>query len=224
MKNRLRIVIFVLIVGLIVLLRLSPLGEELQVERLAERRDALLALVHRHAFLTASLFVFIYIAVAALSIPGATALSLLGGFLFGPFLGVLLINMGASTGALLVFLAARFLFGESIQERYGERLARFNEEIRKNGSNYLLTLRLIPLFPFFLINLFAGFTRIPILTFLWTTVVGIIPGSFVYAYLGYTGASLEPNEGLLSPQIIIALVLLGLLSLLPVIVRKLRRV
>jgi uncharacterized membrane protein YdjX (TVP38/TMEM64 family) len=224
MKKRLRLVILVLIVALIVLLRLSPLGEELQVERLAARRDALLDLVHHHAIVSAASFVLIYIAVTALSIPGATILSLLGGFLFGPVFGVLLINMGASSGALLVFLAARFLFGESVQKRYGERLARFNEEIRKNGSNYLLTLRLIPLFPFFLINLFAGFTRIPVLTFLWTTVVGIIPGSFVYAYLGYTGATLEPNEGLLSPQIIIALVLLGLLSILPVIVRKLRHV
>jgi uncharacterized membrane protein YdjX (TVP38/TMEM64 family) len=222
MKHRTRYVILALLILLIAALRFTPLGEQLSLERLAERRDALLAMVERNAFLTGLLFVLVYLAAVALSIPGATLLSLVGGFLFGPVLGVVLINLGATTGALLIFLAARFLFGESVQQKYPGRLERFNDEIARNGTNYLLTLRLIPIFPFFLINLFAGFTRIPAFTFIWTTAVGIIPGSFVYAYLGYTGTTIEPGESLLSPQIVTALVLLGLASLLPVIVRKVR--
>lgn len=205
-----------------VLYRLTPAGELLSPEQLAENRDRLIEFVRTRFTAAALVYVLIYILTTALSIPGATVLSLLGGFFFGPWAGLVLINAGATTGALLVFLAARYIIGRTVQEQYGQRLARFNAEIEENGRNYLLTLRLIPIFPFFLINLFAGVTTIPVLTFLWTTALGIIPGSFVYAYLGHTGAQIEPGESLLSPQIILALVLLGLLSLLPVVGKKLK--
>lgn len=224
MKNWLRYLILALIAGLIIGIRFTPLGEQLNLQHLARQRDTLLQLVADRALIAAIAFVAIYIAAVALSIPGATVLSLIGGFLFGPFIGLLLINVSATAGALLIFLAARYLFGNSIQEKYPDKLARFNSELARNGTNYLLTLRLIPIFPFFLINLFAGFTRIPVLTFLWTTALGIIPGSFVYAYLGYSGTTIEPGESILSPQIILALVLLGLLSLIPVIRRKVKNV
>lgn len=224
MKRWVRYLILVFILVVIIGIRFTPLGEQLNLQQLAQQRDALLQMVAERALLSTIAFVAVYIATVAFSVPGATVLSLIGGFLFGPFLGLLLINIGATTGALLVFLAARFLFGNSIQEKYPEKLERFNREIAQNGTNYLLTLRLIPIFPFFLINLFAGFTKIPILTFLWTTAVGIIPGSFVYAYLGYSGTTIEPGESLLSPQILLALALLGLLSLIPVIRRKVKHV
>ena len=224
MKNWMRYLILALIAGLIIIIRFTPLGEQLNLQQLARQRDTLLQIVADRAIISAIVFIAIYIAVVALSIPGATVLSLIGGFLFGPLIGLLLINVGATTGALLIFLAARFLLGNSIQAKYPDKLARFNHELAQNGTNYLLTLRLIPIFPFFLINLFAGFTRIPVLTFVWTTALGIIPGSFVYAYLGYSGTTIEPGESLLSPQIIIALVLLGLLSLVPVLVRKVKHV
>ncbi len=223
MKKIVRYLLPALVLILILALRFTPLGDQLDLQQLAQQRDALLEMVGTRALLSGILFVAVYIAVVALSIPGATVLSLTGGFLFGPFAGLMLVNVGATTGALLVFLAARFLFGQSIQEKYPERLERFNHEIRQNGSNYLLTLRLIPIFPFFLINLFAGITKIPVLTFLWTTAIGIIPGSFVYTYLGYSGTTVQAGESLLSPQIMIALVLLGLLSLLPVLLRKVKR-
>ncbi len=224
MKKWMRYLLIALITALIIIIRFTPLGEQLDLQQLAQQRNTLLEMVAEQALFSALLFVVVYLITVALSIPGATVLSLIGGFLFGPFLGLLLINIGATTGALLVFLAARFLFGNSIQEKYPEKLERFNREISQNGTNYLLTLRLIPIFPFFLINLFAGFTRIPVLTFLWTTAVGIIPGSFVYAYLGYSGTTIKPGDSLLSPQIIVALVLLGLLTLIPVIRRKVKNV
>ena len=223
MKKWMRYLLLALIAALFIAIRFTPLGEQLNLQQLARQRDALLQLVAERALITAAAFTGVYIVSVALSIPGATVLSLIGGFLFGPFIGLLLINIGATTGALLVFLAARFLFGNSIQEKYPDRLERFNSEIAQNGTNYLLTLRLIPIFPFFLINLFAGFTKIPVLTFLWTTALGIIPGSFVYAYLGYSGTTIEPGESLLSPQILLALALLGLLSLVPVIRRKVKK-
>jgi len=224
MKKTLKTLVFALlaVTALYLAYRFTGLREVLDPQRIAANRDILIEYVSDSFLLSAFLFVLLYIAVVALSIPGATVLSLLGGFFFGPFVGVLLINLGATGGAFLVFLAARFILGNMVQRKYGDRLEKFNREIAENGKNYLLTLRFIPLFPFFLINLFAGVTAIPARTFLWTTSLGIIPGSFVYAYLGYTGAQIEPGESLISREILIALVLLGLLSLLPVVGRKLR--
>jgi len=216
------VILSVIIAGLYAVMRFTPLGEALNPQRIADNRDLLIEYVRGNFLVSALAFVLIYITVVALSIPGATVLSLLGGFFYGPLVGVVLINAGATIGAFLVFLAARFIIGNLVQQKYGDRLEKFNREINENGKNYLLTLRFIPLFPFFLINLFAGVTTIPARTFLWTTSLGIIPGSFVYAYLGHTGAQIEPGESLLSREILIALVLLGVLSLLPVAVRKIR--
>ncbi len=218
---RLGIIAAIAAVG-VLLYRFTPAQEALDPARLAENRDRLIDFIRERFLYAAVVYVLLYITTVSLSIPGATVLSLLGGFFFGPWVGVLLINIGAVTGAFLVFLAARFLIGITIQQQYGQRLARFNREIEENGRNYLLTLRLIPIFPFFLINLFSGVTTIPAITFLWTTAIGIIPGSFVYAYLGHTGAQIEPGESLLSPEVLLSLILLGLLSLVPVVSKKIR--
>lgn len=209
--------------GIWSLFRFTPLGEWANLSRIAESRERLLALVESRYGLFVISYIALYILVVALSIPGATVLTLSGGFFFGPWLGTLYINAGASTGALLVFLFARWLLGQSIQEKYGDKLAQFNRELETNGTNYLLTLRLIPIFPFFLINLMASVTSVKVRTFLWTTSLGIIPGSFVYSYLGYAGASLEPGATSFPREPLIALVLLGLLSLLPVVIKKYKR-
>lgn len=224
MKKNFRTILIavIIIAGLLAAARFTALGDVLNPQRIAENRDTLIDYVRDNFLVSALLFVLLYIIVVALSIPGATVLSLLGGFFYGPLIGVVLINIGATGGAFLVFLAARFVIGNLVQQKYGERLEKFNREVQENGKNYLLTLRLIPVFPFFLINIFAGVTAVPAVTFLWTTALGIIPGSFVYAYLGYTGARIEPGESLISSEILIALVLLGMLSLLPVIARKIR--
>ena len=219
-----RTAVFVLLLlSIFLLFRFTALGELADLSRIADQRDMLLTAVKNNYLLFLLAFIGVYIAVVALSIPGATVLSVSGGFFFGPLAATLFINIGATAGALLVFLAARLLLGNSIQKRYSEKLAQFNREIAQNGHSYLLTLRLIPIFPFFLVNLFAGVTSVKVTTFIWTTSLGIIPGSFVYAYLGYAGASLEPGKARFPYQALIALVLLGLLSLIPVAVRKVRR-
>ncbi len=190
--------------------------------RIYEARDQLLEQVSQRLLLSAIAFVLLYFVTVALSIPGATLLTLSGGFLFGPILGTLLVNIGASTGALAIFLAARYFLGSQVQEKYGEKLSRFNREIEQNGSSYLLTLRFIPIFPFFLVNLLPGFTTVKVSTFLWTTVVGIIPGSFVYTYLGFAGTTLQEGESPLTIEIQLALIFLGIISLVPVLYRKIR--
>jgi len=216
-------ILLVILAGTWSLFRFTPLGEWANLSRIAESRDSLLLLVTSNYILVVAIFIALYVVVVALSIPGATVLTLAGGFFFGPWLGTLYINAGATVGALLVFLFARWLLGKTIQEKYGDKLARFNHELDQNGSNYLLTLRLIPIFPFFLINLLASVTPVKARTFLWTTSLGIIPGSFVYSYLGYAGASLEPGSSSFPKEPLIALVLLGILSLVPVVIKKIKK-
>lgn len=202
--------------AVIVFMRARGIG----LDSLITQRDRLLGFVQGNAVVAGLAFSLLYLVVVAFSIPGATALTLLGGFFFGPFLGVLLVNVGATAGALLIFLAARYLMRGALMERYGEQLSTLNKELERNGASYLLTLRFIPLFPFFLINLLAGLTPVSAWTYLWTTAVGIIPGSFVYALLGSSGATMDSSKGAFSPQLIAGLVLLGVVSLIPVAIRK----
>lgn len=221
-KILVRIAILAVIVGaLVAVYSLTPLKEWLNPASLFENRDNLIETVQDHLFLSALVFIGVYIAAVSLSIPGATLLTILGGFFFGPIIGTLFVNLGATIGAFIIFLAARYFLGDAIQKKYKDKLARFNKEIEENGRNYMLTLRLIPIFPFFLINLLSGFTTIPAVTFLWTTALGIIPGSFVYAYIGHAGASLD-GKGVFQPAILTAFLLLAVFSVVPVIIKKVR--
>jgi uncharacterized membrane protein YdjX (TVP38/TMEM64 family) len=224
MKKWLKLaLLIILIVAVILLIRFTSLREYLDFQKLYEGRDSLLEYVSSYYFLSVLVYILIYLVVVALSIPGATILTILGGFFFGPWAGTIFVNIGATFGAFAIFLIARFFLGESLQKKYEKQLGKFNKEISENGKSYMLTLRLIPIFPFFLINILAGLTTLPALTFLWTTSLGIIPGSFVYAYIGYAGTSMTESQGVFTPQILIALILLSVLSLVPVIVKKLKK-
>lgn len=214
-----KLLIALLIAAAIILARVYGLDHLLSLESVRQHRDELLAFTAQHYVPTVAGFIAVYILVAALSIPGATALTLTAGFVFG-FFGVIYVNIGASAGAILAFLAARYLLGDWLQNRYGHKLVSFNREIAENGYRYLLTLRFIPLFPFFLINIFAGLTRVPFATFVWTTVIGILPGSFVYVYAGRQLGIIEQAGDVLSWRVILAFVLLALLVSSPVLIRK----
>ena len=130
--------------------------------------------VHDRYILSLFLFISLYIIATAFSIPGDIILTLAGGFLFGIAVATVIVNIGATAGAVLAFLSARYLVGDRLQEKYQGQLNRFNEELNLNGPRYLLTLRFIPVFPFFLINFLAGLTNIPLRTFVWTTSVGYV--------------------------------------------------
>lgn len=217
-----KILIALGIAAIFILIRALGLDHLLTLETFRQYREQLLTFTAQHYLPTVAIFILIYIAAVALSIPGATILTLTAGFLFG-FFGVIYVNIGASSGAILAFLVARYLIGDWIQKRYGERFESFNKELAENGYNYLLTLRFIPLFPFFLINIFAGLTRVPLSTFAWTTIVGILPGSFVYIYTGRQLGIIEKPGDILSWQIILAFVLLGLLVSSPVLIKKIMK-
>ncbi len=165
-------------------------------------------------------FIGIYIINAALSLPTAIFLTLVGGFLFG-LTGVAYVNIGATLGAVIVFIIVRYLIGESIQKKYAEKLKRFNQEIKNHGPDYLITLRFIFIFPFFVINLLAGLTKVSLFTFFWTTMLGILPGSFAYVYAGFQLVKIEKPSGILSPGIIYAFLLIAMLSIVLVVYKKL---
>ncbi len=218
--QRKRIFLLILFIAVIVMVRYSPLGSIFTFENLKQHREALVAAVRDNYALSVAIYIAVYILTAALSVPGALILTLTGGFLFGTLASTVYVDIGATTGAALAFLSARYLLGNSLQEKYPLQLRKFNEEIKRNGVNYLLTLRLIPVFPFFLINFFSGLTNIPLKTFIWTTSIGIIPATAVFAFAGQRIGSINSLSELLSAKILAAFVVLALFTLVPVIWKR----
>lgn len=207
----------------------SGLGDHLSLAELKARRDQLQGFVALHPVLSFGLYILIYIAVVSLSLPGALVMTLSGGFLFGPWLGAAAASSGASLGAAVIFLVCRTAVGDSLRGKAGSTISRIEEGVRRDAFSYILTLRLIPVMPFWLVNLAAGFVNIPLRTFLAATVLGILPGSLVYSGLGaglgeVFASGQEPNlRVIFEPHVLLPLVGLGLLSLLPVVLRRFRK-
>jgi uncharacterized membrane protein YdjX (TVP38/TMEM64 family) len=195
-------------------------GRFLSLTALKENRDGLLAFTEANFAAAVGIFIIAYAIVTGLSLPGAVILTLAGGFLFGAVGATLFVNIGATTGATLAFLTARYLLRDSVELKFGKWLGPFQEGFAKNAFSYLLTLRLIPLFPFFVVNLVSGLTRVNVWTYVAATAIGIIPGSFVYAYAGRQLGTINSLKEIASPNIIGAFVLLGLLALVPVVYKK----
>ena len=196
------------------------LGKFLSLTALKENRDSLLAFTDANFAAAVAIFIGTYILVTGLSLPGAVILTLAGGFVFGAGWATLFINLGATTGATLAFLTARYVLRDVVEQKFGARLGPFQEGFAKNAFNYLLTLRLIPLFPFFMVNLVSGLTRVSVGIYVAATAIGIIPGSFVYAYAGRQLGTINSLKEIASPNVIGAFVLLGLLALVPVLYKR----
>jgi len=194
----------------------------LSFEYLKQNRDRLLEYTHANYVTAVLIFIGVYIAQTAFSLPGGLILTLAGGFLFGSALGTLFVNIGATTGATLAFLAARYVLRDWVERRFGGKLEAIQSGFEQNAASYLLTLRLIPLFPFFLVNLAAGITRVKTGVYVAATALGIIPGSFVYAYAGRQLGGIDSPAEIASPRVLLAFVFLGVLALAPVAYKKLK--
>ena len=190
------------------------LGSLLTLDHLKASRDTLQAQVQAQPLLTAALFFAIYVAAAALSIPGAVILTLAAGALFGLGWGLLIVSFASSVGALLAFLVARYLLRDAIQSRFGKALAPINEGVNKDGIFYLLTLRLVPVFPFWLINLLMGLTPMRAARFYAVSQIGMLAGTAVYVNAGTQLAAIQSPGDILSPGLLGSFVLLGLFPLL----------
>lgn len=162
-------------------------------------------------------FFVCYVTMAALSLPGATVMGLAGGAVFGFWMASLAVSFASTLGATLAFLLSRYLFRDLVQRRFGDRLAVVNDGVAREGAWYLFTLRLIPVFPFFVINLVMGLTPMPARTFAWVSQLGMLGGTMVYVNAGKELGSLTSLSGILSPSLILAFALLGLF---PLVVKK----
>lgn len=192
-------------------------GQVFSLACFESQRAALGELAATNGLLFAAGFFLIYIAVTAISLPGAAVMTLIGGALFGLVEGTLLVSFASAIGATLAFLIARFVLRESVQKRFGQRLKALNRGVERDGPFYLFALRLVPVFPFFVINLAMGLTPIRTRTFYWVGQLGMLPGTLVYVNAGTQLGQVESLSGVLSPGLIGSFVLLGLF---PLIARK----
>lgn len=217
--------IAILIIGIVAFFSFG--GQRyLSLDALKDHYQQILAFADDYFVLSILIFVFIYIIIVAFSIPGATVMTLLGGLIFGLLLGSLVVVISATIGASVVFFAVRSALGETLKQKAKGSIEKMRLGLEKDAFNYLMVLRLIPIFPFFVINIAAGMLGVKFRDFFWATLLGIIPGSIVYVWVG-TSLSYVIQQGndinlkiILEPQFILPIIALAILSVVPVFIKK----
>lgn len=212
-----RWILLAVIAALIAAFFALDLGRFLSLEQLRASKAAIDGYRDAHPLLASAAFFGVYVGVTALSVPGAVVLTLAAGAIFGVLWGVLLVSFASSLGATLAFLTSRFLLHDAIQRRFGDRLRAINAGVRKDGAFYLFTLRLLPIFPFFIVNLVMGLTPMPARTFYWVSQLGMLPLTAVFVNAGTELAKIDNLKDVVSPTLLASLVLVGLF---PLIARK----
>lgn len=210
----------VVITALMVIAYASGLHEKISLHALQENKGMMLSMVAERPIITALSFMAVYIVFVALSLPAATLLTLMGGFLFGVWLGTLYVVTAATIGATIIFFIAKTSLGATLREKAGGMYKRIEGNMKDNAAGYLLFMRLIPVFPFFLVNIVPALFNVKPKIFILTTFFGIIPGSFVFVNLGQQLADIENLNDLVSMQTLLAFSLLGLFALIPTLYKQ----
>ncbi|MSO97087.1 MAG: TVP38/TMEM64 family protein [Rhodospirillaceae bacterium] len=225
MRNR--ILVLAAFVVALVGVYASGVGESLTFEGLRQNHDSLKGVVAEHYIIAVWAFMAVYFVATSLSIPGAVWLSIAGGLMFGTIVATATIVLAATAGACVVFLLARYVLGDVLRTKAGSAIARMETGFQRDALSYMLVLRLVPLFPFFLVNLVPAFLGVPLRIFALGTLIGIIPGAFVFASVGAglgdaiaANSGADPSKVLMQPTVIGALIGLAALSLIPVIYRR----
>jgi uncharacterized membrane protein YdjX (TVP38/TMEM64 family) len=213
-----RIAIVGTIIVIIVLFKVLGLGQYLTLDYLKSSQEKFAILYNNNQVAVIAVYMLIYIAVTALSLPGAAVMTLAGGAMFGFWVGFIVVSFASTIGATLACFVARFLLRDWVQNKFGDKLTAINEGIAKEGAFYLFSLRLVPIFPFFIINLVLGLTNMNLLTFYWVSQVGMLPGTMVFVNAGKELAKIDSLSGILSPGLILSFVILGIF---PITVKKL---
>ena len=216
----LKVALLVLFAGVVAAFFALDGQRYLTLDAVKANRDAMLRFTQVHFVAALAIGFVVYAGAVAFSLPGALVLSLATGFVFGRWVGTALVVAAATTGATILFLAARYIFADAARRRLGALGERINAGFTENAFSYLLFLRLVPAFPFFLVNLAPAFTSVPLRTFVLATLVGIVPGTFVFVNLGETLGRIDSLAGLVSWETLIAFALLGALALVPVFLRR----
>lgn len=206
------------IIILIALFQFFDLSQYLSLEYLKSSRESLAQLYAENTFAVIAAYFGIYVLVTSLSLPGAAVMTLAGGAVFGLVAGTIIVSFASTIGATLACIVSRYLLQDWVQSRFGEKLATINEGLEKEGAFYLFTMRLIPAFPFFLINLAMGLSKLPVRTFYWVSQLGMLPGTIVYVNAGKELGKIDSLGSILSPSLLISFALLGLL---PITLKKL---
>ena len=212
--NKTQITLLVTIIILVALFFIFDLGRYFNLEFVKTQQGAMDAFYAQEPLITVVSFFLLYVLITGLSLPGATIFTLAAGAIFGLLWGTVISSFASTIGATLAFLLSRYLFRETIQERYANRLAAINRGIAEEGAFYLFTLRLVPIFPYFIINLVMGLTPIRALTFFFVSQAGMLAGTIVYVNAGTQIAKIEQLKDIASPTLILSFVLLGIFPLL----------
>jgi len=212
-----KIALVFILLGVVLAYQYMGLDQYLNLNYLKESRDSFLELYQNKPFMVLGVYFCCYICMTALSLPGALIFSLAGGAVFGVVTGTLVVSFASSIGATAACFFSRYLVGNWVQDKFGEKLQVINRGVEEEGLFYLFTLRLIPLFPFFMINLAMGLTQMPIRSFYWVSQLGMLPGTIVFINAGSQLGQLESLSGILSPSLLISFALIGVF---PLIARK----
>ncbi len=205
-----KLLFLVVLAGLIALFFAADLDRNFSLQALQESQARFASLRATSPWLVGGAFMLVYVAMAALSLPGAAIMTLAGGALFGLVTGTVLVSFASSLGATLAFLASRYVLRDSVQRRFGDRLKAINDGMARDGAFYLFTLRLVPVFPFFLVNLLVGLTPIRTATYYWVSQIGMLPATIVYVNAGTQIGQLDSLAGILSPPLLLSFALLGI--------------
>lgn len=208
-----KLIIVLVIVALIVAFKVLGLGEYLTLSYMKESQARFAELYAENTAMVIAAYMVIYIVVTSLSLPGAAVMTLAGGALFGLLVGTVAVSFASTIGATLACIVSRFVLRDWVQNKFGDKLKTINQGVEREGAFYLFTLRLIPAFPFWLINLVMGLTPMRITRYYWVSQVGMLPGTIVYVNAGKELAKIESLAGILSPGLIISFVLLGIFPL-----------
>ena len=203
-------ILVLLVVAAIASYFLFDLGQYLSLDNFKAKQAEIIAEKNASPALFIAGFFLVYVAVTGLSIPGAAIMTLIAGALFGLVLGTIIVSFASTIGATLAFLGSRYVLRDWVQSKFGERLNAIDDGLAKDGAFYLFTLRLIPVFPFFVINLLMGLSRIRTLTFFWVSQLGMLAGTIVYVNAGTQISQISSTDGLLSPMLIGSFILLAL--------------
>ena len=212
--NKTQITLLITVAILVAAFFLFDLGRYFNLEYLKQQQAVMDAFYERQPLTTALYYFLLYIVITGLSLPGAAILTLAGGAIFGLLWGTVIVSFASTIGATLAFLFSRYLFRDAIQGRFADKLTAINRGMAEEGAFYLFTLRLVPLFPFFIINLVMGLTPIRALTFFLVSQAGMLAGTIVYVNAGTQIAKIEQLKDIASPGLILSFVLLGIFPLL----------
>lgn len=210
------------VLGLLLLGWYFNIPQYFALERLKNDRAWLMGIVEHNYVVSSCVYILFLALVVALGIPATGPLTLLGGFLFGVWFGLLYASIGATTGVAVLFLVVRYIIANTIRQRYSVQLEQFKTRIQSYGHSYLLSMHLMSVVPYFVIATVAGLTDVSLFTFVWTAALGSLPLLAICAFAGQQLGSIGSMRDILSPSIMLALVLLALLALLPILVRRVR--